>query len=128
MQQTHAHATATITGIDISVYLVNDPARSIAFYRDVLGMKPTAEDERGAEFELADGSTFGVWRPDDGKPGATVMLAVEDLRAALPVFRSRGATLSDPTETGVCLMSFGEDPDGNAIIIHQRTGDAAAQA
>lgn len=124
MQQTQA--TATITGIDISVYLTSDVARSVAFYRDVLGMKPTSKSEQGAEFELADGSTFGVWRPDDGKPGVTVMLAVDDLRTAVPEFRSRGAVLSDVTETGVCLMSFGQDPDGNAIILHQRKEGAAA--
>src|ERR1017187_5474767 len=60
--------TGLITGVDIFAFYTGDPQRSIAFYRDVLGMTPTEIDDqgRGAEFTLSDGSTFGVWRPDDG--------------------------------------------------------------
>ena len=113
---------ATVTGIDIVTYLTSDAARSIAFYRDVLGLVPTFADEnQGAEFTFADGSTFGVWRPDEGpKSGATIMFAVDDIEAAVALFRSRGARLGDPTETHVCHMAFGADPDGNGFIIHQR--------
>ena len=112
-----------ITGMDMAAYLVSDPERAIAFYRDVLGLTPTEFDKegRGAEFTLADGSTFGVWKPDDGKTsGGTIMFAVGDARAAVERFRGRGAALSDPMETPVCFMAFGADPDGNGIIIHQR--------
>ena len=126
MNQTHTKPAvdgATITGMDICAYLTHDSARSIAFYRDVLGLTPTEIDEegRGAEFELADGSTFGVWDPhDDSQKGGVVMFAVGDINVAVERFRSRGATLSDPFETPVCHMSQGTDPDGNGIIIHQR--------
>lgn len=115
-----------ITGVDLSAYFTRDPQRSIAFYRDVLGMTPTEIDEqgRGAEFTLSDGSTFGVWQPDDASSGAAVMFAVTDIHAALPQLRGRGAQLSEPEETPVCFMAFGRDPDGNTIIIHQRkSGD-----
>ena len=115
---------ATITGIDLSAYLVGDPQRSIAFYRDVLGLTPTDIDEkgRGAEFVLPDGSAFGVWRPEEGArtSGGTMMFAVGDIRAAIERFRSKGAAISEPEESPVCFMAFGEDPDGNPIIIHQR--------
>ena len=112
----------TITGVDVVTYLTSDAARSIAFYRDVLGLVPTfVDDEHGAEFTLADGSTFGVWRPDQGpKSGATIMFAVDDITAAVTLFRSRGAQLGDPNETQVCHMAFGTDPDGNGFVIHQR--------
>ncbi len=112
--------------MDISAYLVRDPQRAIEFYRDVLGMTPTAIDDegRGAEFELADGSTFGVWKPEDGQTGGAIMFAVGDAKAAVEHYRSRGLALSDVTESPVCFMAFGQDPEGNAIIIHQRkTGD-----
>ena len=116
---------STITGIDIAAYLTGDPQRSIAFYRDVLGMTPTdTSDPRGAEFTLADGSTFGVWKPDDGQTsGGAIMFAVNDINTAIAEFRARGAQLSDPTESPVCFISFGADPDGNGIIIHQRKVD-----
>ncbi len=126
MTTVHANA-APVKGMDIVAYLTSDPARSIAFYRDVLGIAPTDLDEkgRGAEFTLADGSTFGVWKPDEGPTtGATIMFAVENIRATVAMLRERGATLSDVDETPACFMSFGTDPDGNAFIIHERK-DAA---
>jgi predicted enzyme related to lactoylglutathione lyase len=111
-----------INGIDIAAYLVKDPQAAIAFYRDVLGMTPTAIDDqgRGAEFTLADGSTFGVWKPDGDESGGAIMFAVSDARDAVEHYRARGLKLSDVMESPVCFMSFGADPEGNAIIIHQR--------
>lgn len=116
-----------IKGMDIAAYLVRDPQKQIAFYRDVLGMTPTEIDKegRGAEFTLADGSTFGVWKPEDGATGPAVMFAVEDARAAVEHYRSRGLQLSDTIESPVCFMAFGTDPEGNAIIIHQRKSTAS---
>jgi predicted enzyme related to lactoylglutathione lyase len=117
-------AGATIVGVDIFGPPTTNAKRLIAFYRDTLGMKPTAidESESGAEFELADGTTFGVWEPGDGRAGAGygALFAVTDINAAVERFRAQGATLSDPFETTVCFMSFGKDPDGNEFGIHQR--------
>ena len=114
--------TASITGIDIAGYLVEDPAKAIAFYRDVLGMQPTAVDPegRGAEFTLADGSTFGVWREPGAKSGGFVMLAVDDVHAAVRQYRAKGLTVSDVNEGPVCHMAFTQDNEGNGLIIHQR--------
>ncbi|MGB6715039.1 MAG: VOC family protein [Candidatus Cybelea sp.] len=111
-----------INGIDIAAYLVKDPQAAIAFYRDVLGMTPTEIDDegRGAEFTLADGSTFGVWKPEGGETGGAIMFAVSDAKDAVEHYRARGLKLSDVMESPVCFMSFGADPEGNAIIIHQR--------
>ncbi len=113
----------TISGIDLAACLTTDPQRSIAFYRDVLGLQPTELDDqgRGAEFTLADGSTFGVWKPDDGTAsGSAIMFAVADAQMAVAQIRARGAQISDVMETPVCHMAFGADPDGNGYIIHQR--------
>ncbi|HEY1868631.1 MAG TPA: VOC family protein [Candidatus Cybelea sp.] len=114
--------TTAVKGIDIAAYLVRDPQRQIAFYRDVLGMTPTMIDDqgRGAEFTLADGSTFGVWKPEDGETGGAIMFAVDDAKRAVEVYRGRGLELSDVMESPVCFMAFGQDPEGNSIIIHQR--------
>jgi predicted enzyme related to lactoylglutathione lyase len=122
---TTAPAGTMITGVDIFGPATKDAKRLIAFYRDVLGMKPTGADDsaEGAEFELSDGSTFGVWQPRDnpwsGK-GYTALFAVGDINAAVAQFRANGATLDDPFETPVCFMAFGSDPDGNHFGIHQR--------
>jgi catechol 2,3-dioxygenase-like lactoylglutathione lyase family enzyme len=111
-----------IKGIDIAAYLVKDPQSSIAFYRDVLGMTPTEIDPegRGAEFTLADGSTFGVWKPEEGGSGGAIMFAVDDAKAAVEHYRARGLQLSDVSESPVCFMAFGQDPECNGLIIHQR--------
>jgi catechol 2,3-dioxygenase-like lactoylglutathione lyase family enzyme len=47
----------TIVGVDIFGASTHDATRLIAFYRDVLGMVPTAIDADGlsAEFTLPDG-------------------------------------------------------------------------
>jgi predicted enzyme related to lactoylglutathione lyase len=111
-----------ITGVDLFECSVRDAAKTVAFYKDVLGMKPTDEDEQGAEFTLSDGTTFGVWQPDDEQYpiGAGIMFAVADAKAAVEELRARGAELSDVIESRVCFMSLGADPEGNRFVIHQR--------
>lgn len=109
---TNQTVTSVITGMDMSAYITGVPKRSIAFYRDVLGIEPTEIDDegRGAEFTLADGSTFGVWKPDDAATASgMIMFAVADIHQAVTTFRKRGAAL--------------RDPDGNAFIVHQRKID-----
>jgi predicted enzyme related to lactoylglutathione lyase len=121
---TASTATATtIKGIDVHAYLVKDPARAIAFYRDALGLPVSTQMEQGAEFELADGSTFGVWHMQDGSwhPSAGVMFAVHDLAQAAPIYRERGVKFLDgPFDTGSCHMAVCEDTEGNSFILHQR--------
>ncbi len=119
-------ATATavrINGIDVHTYLVKDPARAIAFYRDVLGLPISVEMPQGAEFELGDGSTFGVWQMQDGSwhPSAGVMFAVDDLNKAADHYRERGVKILDgPIDTGSCFMAVCEDSEGNSFLLHQR--------
>ncbi len=119
-----ASRASVIRGIDLTAYLVKDPQSAIAFYRDVMGMTPTAIDEegRGSEFTLPDGSTFGVWKPEEGGAGGAIMFAVDDAKAAVEHYRARGLQVSDVTESPVCYMAFASDPEGNMIIIHQRKG------
>jgi predicted enzyme related to lactoylglutathione lyase len=111
-----------ITGVDLFEYTVRDKAKSVAFYRDVLGLKVTDDDEHGAEFTLSDGTTFGIWKAEEEAypRGGHVLFAVDDINKAISQMRTRGARLSDVVETGVCFMSFGSDPEGNGFVIHQR--------
>lgn len=121
-----ASRQGVIKGIDLTAYLVKDPQKAIAFYRDVMGMTPTAIDDegRGSEFTLPDGSTFGVWKPEEGGTGGAIMFAVDDARAAVEHYRERGLKVSDVTESPVCFMAFASDPEDNMIIIHQRKAPA----
>jgi catechol 2,3-dioxygenase-like lactoylglutathione lyase family enzyme len=119
--QDSARATM-ITGMDLAGCTVADVQRSIAFYRDVLGMTPVEASSGGAYFPLADGTWFGLYKPDNfEKASFGIMFAVPDAKSAVELYRSRGAKISDPFESPVCIMAFGEDPDGNGFVIHQRT-------
>ncbi len=123
MTVANAHA---IKGIDIVTYLAQDAPRAVAFYRDVLGLPISREyGDQGAEFELPDGASFGVWKMDDGTftPSSGVMFAVDDLREAVPAFRARGVTFEMDgaiDDTPVCLMAFAKDTEGNGFVLHQR--------
>jgi predicted enzyme related to lactoylglutathione lyase len=111
-----------ITGLDLIACTVSDVQVSLAYYRDTLGLTPSATYEQGAEFELSDGATLGIWNPGDGSypVGFGVMFAVADARAASELFRARGATIADAFESPTCVMAVGQDPDGNQFIVHQR--------
>lgn len=121
-------AAVKITGIDVHTYLVKDPARAIAYYRDVLGLQPTREMAQGAEFDLGDGATFGVWQMDDGSwhPSAGVMFAVPDVARAVEQFKERGLNvIFGPFENEHCFMASCEDSEGNSFLLHQRKAQAS---
>ena len=114
-----------IKGIDVTTYLVKEPKRAIEIWRDIMGLPATYVSDQGAEFELADGTTFGLWRMDDGSwhPGHGVMFHVDDVRAAADHFRSRGAQIAEQIEdNSQCSMAFGEHTEGNHFILHQVNG------
>ncbi|HTX58603.1 MAG TPA: VOC family protein, partial [Verrucomicrobiae bacterium] len=70
-------------GIDAHYYLAKDYERGVAFYRDVIGLPVASSGERETEFELPDGSTFGLsYLPGTWYPGGGVMFAVPNVYAA----------------------------------------------
>ncbi|MGD0473189.1 MAG: VOC family protein [Candidatus Velthaea sp.] len=121
-----AAGLTVIKGIDIVTYLAQDADRAKAFYRDTLGLRVTTDyGSQGAEFELTDGTTFGVWKMTDGsfEPTRGIMFAVDDLASAVAEFKKRGVAFEDDgaiEETPACFMAFAGDPEGNTFILHQR--------
>jgi predicted enzyme related to lactoylglutathione lyase len=118
--------TFTITGMDLSGYMVKDAARAIAFYRDVLGLEPVKiyPDNRGAEYEFPDGTTFGLWggggRVMPFQPSNGILFAVDDLDAALAAIKARGVPVAMENETSVCRMVMIHDTEGNLVTLHKR--------
>ncbi|HEY5340748.1 MAG TPA: VOC family protein [Candidatus Aquilonibacter sp.] len=118
---TASPAAIKITGMDLIGATVPDIKRSLAFYRDTLGLVPASVSDDGAEFHFSDGTTFGLWQPPAGYPHRfAIMFSVADARAAGERFRELGATIGEATESPVCFMAVGTDPEGNGIIAHQR--------
>ncbi|MBV9103915.1 MAG: VOC family protein, partial [Candidatus Eremiobacteraeota bacterium] len=115
-----------VRGIDISTYLVQDVERAKAFYRDTMGFEMTMEyGENGGEFTFPDGTTFGLWKMEDGSWSKCdgVIFNVDDVQQAIEYYRSRGVKIADHTHDAPnCTMAFAEDSEGNNFILHQRKG------
>jgi predicted enzyme related to lactoylglutathione lyase len=115
-----------ITGIDLSGYMVKDAPRAIAFYRDVLGLEPVLvyPNNRGAEYELPDGTTFGLFGGGGAvmpfQPGNGILFAVDDLDAAVSALKARGIAVQMERETPNCFMAMISDTEGNSVFLHKR--------
>ena len=100
-----------------------DLARSRQFYGKVLGL-PRSRTNRD-EFEGGN-VTLTLWEPEkDNVPfspnTAGIALRVADVGAARAKLVEQGVQcLGDTVDTGVCLMGFFCDPDGNVLILHHR--------
>jgi predicted enzyme related to lactoylglutathione lyase len=119
----NATAIAGATGIDAHYYLAKDLQRAIAFYRDVIGLKVAREFSEGIEFDLGDGSTFGISHmPDEWFPGGGVIFAFDDLEAIEAKLRETGVRFytDGVINTPVCNIAWCEDPEGNTFAIHMR--------
>ena len=115
-----------VIGLDISGYMCKDGARAIGFYRDVLGLEPTTvyPDNRGAEYELPDGSTFGLWGGGGAvmpfQPSNGILFAVDELETAVAAVKARGIPVIMENETPNCFMAMFHDTEGNCVFLHKR--------
>jgi catechol 2,3-dioxygenase-like lactoylglutathione lyase family enzyme len=100
-----------------------DVERSIAFYRDVLGLPQNPREP--TEFE-AGNVTLAIWKPEDQgvefpKSAAHgIALRVPDVAAARTELEAKGVEFVGERDSGVCSMAFFVDPDGNSLILHRR--------
>jgi predicted enzyme related to lactoylglutathione lyase len=117
-------AAVRIKGIDLSGYMVKDAARAIAFYRDVFGLEPSRiyPENRGAEYDLPDGTTFGLACLKDSPwhMNGSIEFAVPDVDAALKRAVDAGATLNEDLELPSCRMAWIQDTEGNSLCLHRR--------
>ena len=117
---------------------VGDLERSIAFYRDVLGMQLLRRTDRpdqkytlafvgygdesqGAVLELTYNS--GVERYDLGTAFGHVAIEVGDAKAACEAVRAKGGNVTreaGPVKGGTTVIAFVQDPDGYKIELIER--------
>ena len=125
MQQTATQHSFKVTGMDFSGYMCQDAARAIEWYRDVLGLEPVLlyPDNRGAEYELPDGTTFGLFGGGGNvmpfQPGNGILFGVDDLQAAVRALKERGISVME-RETAICNMAMITDTEGNSVFLHKR--------
>lgn len=113
-----------ITSLDFVGVPSTDADRSRAFYVDTLGLRPDAK----SDYEFWVGETcFGIWEPakqgmefSPTKAGHPAF-HVDDVAAARAELEAKGVEFQGDTfDTGVCHMAIFEDPDGNALMLHNR--------
>jgi predicted enzyme related to lactoylglutathione lyase len=130
--------TPGITGVDFVTVFVKDYPAAVEFYGSVLGLPHSVDYGRipGGEFEtggltlqVMDAAAIGREFQPSGHP---IALHVEDVEAARAGLESRGISFfGDTMDSGVCHMAFFQDPDGNALMFHNRyapRADAEVQA
>ena len=120
---------------------VGDLARSVAFYRDVMGMQVLRTTDRpeqkytlafvgygdeaqGAVLELT--YNYGVAQYDLGACFGHIAIEVPDAAAACAAVKAKGGAIAreaGPVKGGSTVIAFVQDPDGYKIelIEHKRT-------
>ncbi len=111
--------------------LVSDMGASYRFYKDVLGLPTTWDENPGyAEFEVGPESALAIFpraemaeavelRPDGGD-GAVVVLSVESVDDVVARLRAQGTEVGDPFDRpdwGIRVAHV-RDPDGNLVELY----------
>ena len=123
--------TPLVTGVDFVSLPTEDIDAAMAFYGEALGLErgglwqKDGEDPLGAEYEagpvtisIVAGNQIGIPFQANRVP---IALHVEDVEAARAELESRGVEFGAETmDTGVCHMAHFQDPDGNALMLHNR--------
>jgi catechol 2,3-dioxygenase-like lactoylglutathione lyase family enzyme len=105
---------------------VTDLERSLAWYRDTLGLEQTRHGQ-WPEFRLGENAFLYLLDPTDigqefrGPHTASIALRVGDVAEAKVELEARGVEFDGEVfDTGVCHMAPFHDPDGNAFLLHRR--------
>ena len=114
-------------------YRVNDLEKTVAFYRDVLGLQETSRHKspRGSELvfmkapesdEEIELCHYPASGPVQVPPDLThLAFEVDDLEAFARQLEKKGVKLSDgPTKSGSMIFAFLDAPEGYEIELMQR--------
>jgi catechol 2,3-dioxygenase-like lactoylglutathione lyase family enzyme len=113
--------------VDFISVPVSDMERSVAWYRDTLGVPQTGEGGF-PEFKLGDNTFLYLIDPKSiggegfkTPHGSPIALRVADVAETRTELEGRGIEFGGETyDTGVCLMAPFADPDGNRFMLHRR--------
>lgn len=108
-----------VKSIQSVLIFVSDMERSVAFYRDVLGLSVLSSTPAITEFEMG-GITFGLqyWPAEASKPGmaVTIDFAVDDIDAMISRLEGKGVTfVAKELKEPVTKLAKFQDPDGNLL-------------
>jgi len=117
----------TVTGVDFVTRFVKDYPAALKFYGETLGLEHSVDYEKipAGEFEtgsltlqIMDAAAIGQEFKPSGHP---IALHVDNVEAARAELESKGVEfLAETIDSGVCHMAIFSDPDGNALMFHNR--------
>ena len=120
-------SATTVTGVDFVTVFVKDYPAALKFYGETLGLEHSVDYEKipAGEFEtgsltlqVMDAAAIGQEFKPSGHP---IALHVDDVAAARAELESKGVEfLAETIDSGVCHMAIFADPDGNALMFHNR--------
>jgi predicted enzyme related to lactoylglutathione lyase len=123
-----------INGVDFITVPTRDYAAASDFYGTVLGLPfskqwgdmPAGEYETGTlTIAVMQSDAFGIEFQPHMHP---IALHVDDVAASRAELEAQGvAFLADTMDSGVCHMAHFKDPDGNALMLHNRYAPPAAR-
>ena len=116
-----------VTGVDFITVPTRDFEQADAFYADVLGLErskrwgemPAGEFETGSlTIAVMQSDAFGIEFERHSHP---IALHVDDVEVARGELEAKGVEfVADTIDSGVCHMAHFRDPDGNALMFHNR--------
>ncbi len=120
-------STTLVSGVDFITVPTQDYAKASEFYGDVLGLPFSKQwgDMPAGEFETGS-LTIAVMQSDAfgqefHRHTAPIALHVDDVAAARGELEAKGVQfVADTIDSGVCHMAIFSDPDGNALMFHNR--------
>ena len=114
-----------ITGIHSVLVWTEDLSRLVPFYRDVLGLKPSMEEEGFVVFQ-SDGAQLAIGRHSQVQGRAKdpnrimIDLQVDDCEAEYRRLKAAGVEFTrTPSQDGGIIIATFLDPDGNTIQLFQ---------
>lgn len=115
--------------VAFTMFPVDDTARARAFYEGTLGLSVGLCASNGVwtEYDLPGGGCLALFnhpnaaaKGERGTKNASIAFEVEDLDALMKTLQAKGVKFTSGVIKGPnCRMANIEDPEGNAIILHQ---------
>ena len=117
-----------MTTPDMILLYVQEPAKSVAFYSDILNIKPMEQSPTFAMFQMNEATVLGLWAKHTVEPKVTAMAGAIELgvhvadRATVDATHAEWAKRRVPIAQAPTKMDFGYtfvglDPDGHRLRV-----------
>ena len=123
-----------VTSLGHLGFYVRDMERSVAFYRDILGMQVSDRSPRGAVFLTAQDRLaehhelyLAPGRNDEGNVNVIQQISfhcatLKDVKDFYQVFVDKKVPINRVVSHGNTVSIYAQDPDGNSVEVYWPTG------